>query len=188
MSRIHVISGLQAAGKSTVADLLARGFPRGVHVAGDAVRAMVVSGRLDMAPDNSDGALKQFLACYEASVAVAAVYDAAGSALDGLTARSQHDEVDSWPRQQPQEPDGRRAVDDVRQQRSKSSYGKNWSVDGLAEVLEQDTPVFGRWLDTSDLTPEQTVDRILAEPDSSLIQVHDVLDRHRLASDADTAP
>ena len=47
---LFVISGVSAAGKSTVARLLAGRFERGVCVPGDAVHAMVVSGRLDMRP------------------------------------------------------------------------------------------------------------------------------------------
>jgi dephospho-CoA kinase len=40
-----VITGVMAAGKSTVADLLARRFDRGVHVRGDVFRKMIVTGR-----------------------------------------------------------------------------------------------------------------------------------------------
>ena len=42
------ITGISASGKSTVADLLARRFQRGVHVKGDVFRRMVVSGRAEM--------------------------------------------------------------------------------------------------------------------------------------------
>ena len=44
--RIIVISGMQGAGKSTVADALARRFARGVHVSADVLARMVVSGHL----------------------------------------------------------------------------------------------------------------------------------------------
>jgi cytidylate kinase len=43
---LFVISGVSAAGKSAVARLLAARFERGVCVPGDAIHAMVVSGRL----------------------------------------------------------------------------------------------------------------------------------------------
>ena len=39
------ITGISAAGKSTVAEMLARRFERGVHVGGDGFRRMVVAGR-----------------------------------------------------------------------------------------------------------------------------------------------
>ncbi|MGE0539887.1 MAG: AAA family ATPase [Dehalococcoidia bacterium] len=41
---IIVITGIQAAGKSTVARLLAERFPRGVHIEADALQRMIVAG------------------------------------------------------------------------------------------------------------------------------------------------
>ena len=41
---IIVVTGIQAAGKSTVAGLLARRFARGVHVEADTLQRMIVSG------------------------------------------------------------------------------------------------------------------------------------------------
>ncbi len=43
-SAIIVVSGTQGAGKSTVSDLLARRFPRGVHISADMLQSMIVSG------------------------------------------------------------------------------------------------------------------------------------------------
>jgi len=48
-----------AAGKSTVASLLARRFRRGVHLEGDLFRRMIVHGRQEMTPDPSPEALDQ---------------------------------------------------------------------------------------------------------------------------------
>lgn len=56
---LFVISGVSAAGKSTVARLLAERFERSVCVPGDAIREMVVSGRADMSPDPGPEALGQ---------------------------------------------------------------------------------------------------------------------------------
>lgn len=47
---ILLITGIQAAGKSTVAQLLAERLPRSVHVRGDLFRRMVINGRADMTP------------------------------------------------------------------------------------------------------------------------------------------
>ncbi len=41
---IIVVSGIQGAGKSTVARMLAGWFARGVHIEGDALQRMIVSG------------------------------------------------------------------------------------------------------------------------------------------------
>ncbi len=56
---IILITGIQAAGKSTIAQLLAERLPRSVHVRGDLFRRMVVNGRADMTPDPSQEALRQ---------------------------------------------------------------------------------------------------------------------------------
>jgi hypothetical protein len=44
--------------------------------------------------------------------------------------------------------------------RDAKGYG-TWSVDELYDVFEAETPRIGSWLDTSNLTPEETVDAIL---------------------------
>lgn len=43
---IIVVTGVQAAGKSTVAGLLARRFARGVHIEADTLQRMIVSGAM----------------------------------------------------------------------------------------------------------------------------------------------
>ena len=47
---VVVITGIMAAGKSTVAQLLTERLPRAAHVRGDLFRRMIVSGRADMTP------------------------------------------------------------------------------------------------------------------------------------------
>ncbi|WP_206045799.1 AAA family ATPase [Nocardia mangyaensis] len=56
---IILITGIQAAGKSTIAQLLAERLPRSVHVRGDLFRRMVINGRDDMTPDPSEEAVRQ---------------------------------------------------------------------------------------------------------------------------------
>lgn len=45
---VVLITGISASGKSTVAELLAQRFDRGVHVKGDVFRRMVVKSRHEM--------------------------------------------------------------------------------------------------------------------------------------------
>lgn len=44
--------------------------------------------------------------------------------------------------------------------RAKKGYGI-WTVTGLDNVLRQETPRLGMWLDSSALTPEETVAEIM---------------------------
>jgi hypothetical protein len=182
-SNVFVLSGLQAAGKTTVARLLARKFPRGVHVAGDGIRAMVVSGRVDMTPDNPAGAAEQLLCRYQGAINVARVYHDAGFAvvledviLGEMALRFL--ELVPWPEIHfVMLTPSLDAVAKRELSRSKTAYGEEWSVRTLGTVLERDTPVFGWWLDSSELTPEQTAECILADTEASRIRVRDVLSR-----------
>jgi GrpB-like predicted nucleotidyltransferase (UPF0157 family) len=49
--------------------------------------------------------------------------------------------------------------------RAESGYG-SWSVGELYDLFERDTPRVGIWLDTTGLTPDETVDEILARTPS----------------------
>ena len=50
---VIVITGIMAAGKSTVAQILAERLPRSAHVRGDIFRRMIVSGRAQPTPAGS---------------------------------------------------------------------------------------------------------------------------------------
>src|SRR5215203_7388396 len=67
-----------AAGKSTVARLLASRFERGVHLEGDAFRRSIVSGREEMTPDPSPEAVEQLRLRYRLAAAAADTYVEAG--------------------------------------------------------------------------------------------------------------
>lgn len=56
---IFLITGVMASGKSTVAQLLAEKFDKGVHLRGDTFRRMIVSGREEMLPDSEGEAVRQ---------------------------------------------------------------------------------------------------------------------------------
>jgi AAA domain len=77
VSAVFLITGPSAAGKTTVAGLLARRFPRGVHLEGDVFRRSVVSGRTEMTPAPSQEALEQLrLRCRLAAAAADAYFRA----------------------------------------------------------------------------------------------------------------
>lgn len=63
--KVILLTGIQAAGKSTVAQLLAERLSPSVHVRGDMFRRMIVNGRAEMTPQLSDQALRQLRLRYE---------------------------------------------------------------------------------------------------------------------------
>ena len=75
---IIVITGIMAAGKSTIAQALAERLPKSAHVRGDVFRRMVVSGRAEMTTDAGDEALRQLNLRYDLAMLVAENYCAAG--------------------------------------------------------------------------------------------------------------
>lgn len=75
---VYLITGIPAAGKSTVAQLLAERLERSVHVRGDAFRRMVISGRADMTPPPSAEAVRQLELRHQLTASVSDQYAAAG--------------------------------------------------------------------------------------------------------------
>jgi len=172
---LFVISGVQAAGKSTVARLLAARLDKAVCVPGDAIRAMVVTGRLEMTPDADDAAIGQLLLRYEAALAVAAVYLRAGFHAvveDVIVGPVLGDFLAMVPVPELHlvvlDPDGE-AIAEREAGRPKTAYGGAWTVGSLQDVLRTSTERLGLWLDSSDLSPEQTVDRIVDDLSASLV-------------------
>jgi predicted kinase len=165
---IILITGIQAAGKSTVAGLLARRFSRGVHVEGDALQHMIVSGREGVqAPGMPTGeAERQYLLRLKHMCLLGRSFFESGFAvvLDDIVLG------ESWPyvrqclRGVPFElvvlaP----RLEVVSQQRdlgrSKRPLGAEWAI-YLDGVLRATMTGIGYWLDTSDQTPDETVEHL----------------------------
>jgi chloramphenicol 3-O-phosphotransferase len=163
---IVLITGIQAAGKSTVAQLLAERLPRSVHVRGDMFRRMIVNDRVDMTPPPSDEAWRQLRMRYRITATVCDEYFQEGFtvvAQDVILGQELQDVV-KMIKHRPllvvvltPRPD---AVIAREQGRSKETPD-DWTVAMLDEGLRNDTPRLGLWLDTSDQTPEETVEEIL---------------------------
>lgn len=164
---VVVVTGIQAAGKSTVAQLLAERLPRSVHLRGDLFRRMVVGGRVDMTPDPPQEAVRQLRLRHRLTAMAADEYARAGFTVlaqdvilgEHLTelTRAVHARpllvVVLAPRPA--------AVAAREAGRAKNTYDE-WTITALDRGLREGTPRIGLWLDTSDQTPEQTVDEILA--------------------------
>ncbi|MFC3577891.1 AAA family ATPase [Streptomyces yaanensis] len=167
MRGVVLITGVMAAGKSTVAQALAERLPRAAHVRGDVFRRMIVSGREEYEPGAGGEASAQLRLRYRLSAATADAYAHAGFAAVAqdvvlgpdlaeyvglVRARPLHVVVLA-PR--PEAVAGREAG------RAKTGYG-TWTVGDLDGALRDGTPRIGLWLETSELTVEETVDAILA--------------------------
>ncbi|MFF2084539.1 AAA family ATPase [Nocardia sp. NPDC058176] len=163
---IILITGIQAAGKSTIAQLLAERLPRSVHVRGDLFRRMVINGRADMTPDPSEEAIRQLRLRHRLTAMTCDEYFQAGFTVlaqdvilgDHLT------EMVELIRHRPllivvlaPHP---AAIADREAARGKDAYDQ-WTIDLLDRGLREETPRLGLWLDTSDQTPEETVETIL---------------------------
>ena len=165
---IVVITGISAAGKSTVAELLARRFPRGVHVRGDLFRRMVVAGRAEMTASPSAEAVRQLRLRYRLSTDTALAYHAAGFAVVvqdvviGPLLAGYVDQIGARPLVVVVLAPDPTAVAAREAGRPKVAYRDGFdSIADLDGVLRLHTPRIGLWLDTSSLSAEQTVDEIV---------------------------
>jgi gluconate kinase len=189
-----VISGVSAAGKSTVARLLAQRFERGVCVPGDAIHAMVVSGRLDMQPTAGEGPLRQLVLRYAGALAVASVYLRDGFDVvveDVIVGPILRDFLDLVPVPEFHlvflDPDAR-AIELRERERHGTAYGPAaFSVSALQALLRRETDRLGLWLDTSGQSAEQTVEAILADLDASRVRLPWPADSRRAEPGEQTA-
>ena len=165
---MFLISGPMAAGKTTVARLLAERFARGVHVEGDLFRRSIVSGRAEVTPERSAEALAQLRLRYRLGAAAADAYTESGFTvvLEDVVAGPMLEEWRTLVRARPCQLivlfPSLMAIEEREAGRTETGY-EAWTARQLYEVFANSTPRVGLWLDTSEQTPEQTVDAILTE-------------------------
>lgn len=163
---VVLITGIQAAGKSTVAQALAERLPRSVHLRGDVFRRFIVNGRADMSPEASEEAWAQLRLRHRLAAATADTYAEAGftvimqDVVLGEMLPWLVDRIRTRPRYVVVLAPRPEVVAAREEGRAKKAYGP-YTVEDLDQGLRDETPRIGLWLDTSDQTVAETVDEIL---------------------------
>lgn len=168
---IIVVTGIQAAGKSTVSRLLAQRFARGVHVEADVLQHMIVSGSEGV---QEPGPLKgeetrQYLLRLKHMCLLGRSFLEAGFTvvLDDIITGESWPGVQTYLRGMPYTlivlAPSVEVVAKLRDRsRAKRPLGEAWAI-YLDRVLRTTMQGSGHWIDTSEQTPDETVDQILCQ-------------------------
>jgi chloramphenicol 3-O-phosphotransferase len=172
--RVIVITGAMAAGKSTVAELLARRLPKSVHIRGDAFRTMVVNGRADMTPQPTAAATAQLHLRHDLAAMTADRYAEAGfdaivqDVIIGSELADFMKRIESPDRYLIVLSPAVSVLEWREEQRIKAGY-VHFSAGALDDVLRRESAQIGYWLDSSAQTAEETVDDILANLEKAAV-------------------
>jgi chloramphenicol 3-O-phosphotransferase len=180
--RAVVLVGAQAAGKSSVAKSLAARFDHGAFIEGDVLWKMIVGGAVDMSAEPDPEAVRQLAIRYrhgallcesfvgEGYVAIHAE-NMYGPAVEQhvRSLRCARSLVVLRPRPE--------VIERRERDRGTSAYEPWVPLDGsLLDAIVRfdewvaDTPRIGLWIDSSDLTVDETVDAILDRWEDAAIE------------------
>ncbi|MBW5469746.1 AAA family ATPase [Brevibacillus formosus] len=163
---IFLVTGIMASGKSTVAQLLAEKLHRSVHLRGDSFRRMIVNGREEYMPEPSEEAIRQLRLRYKIAASTADTFFEEGFnvVVQDVVIGPFLGEFVEMLRNRPLYivvlTPSEKAVEEREASRSKTGYGA-WTISHLNKILQTETPKLGMWIDSSEQTPQETVEEIL---------------------------
>jgi cytidylate kinase len=163
---IYLITGIMASGKSTIAEFLAKNIRKSVHLHGDVFRKMIVTGREEMTDCPTEEAIKQLNLRYKISAKVAKEYYENNFNViiqDNYYGKTLNEMVELLLPYNPKIIVLNPSIGTIKQReenRNKRGY-IGFDIKKLHKEFIEETPKIGFWIDTSNITPEETVGRIL---------------------------
>jgi len=160
-----LITGIMASGKSTIAQHMAESIPNSVHLRGDVFRKMIVNGRAEMESPLSQAAIDQLRLRYHLAALTANKYCESGFTVvyqdviigeilnDVIAMHSKHPLYIVVLCPSPDVVLNRDAT------RHKQTY-HSWTPHMLDQGLKTETPKVGLWIDTSNLSVDDTISTI----------------------------
>ncbi len=167
-AHIYLVTGLMASGKSTVGQALAERLPKSVHLRGDTFRKMIVNGQAEMVGvELSEEAKAQLHLRYELAAAAARQYADAGfevvyqDIILGDELKAAEKRFKGYPLSIVVLCPDAETIALREAARPKTGYQRLEDIPEFDRVLREQTPKIGLWLDTSELSVDETVDAIL---------------------------